>query len=299
MTRDLSHHHIDHGDHTHDGLQLDLLRLQAQVRQRRSALRWLAGAGAGAIGMLGCGGGGGGSSSAADTTAGTGGTGSTGGTGTTNACTVIPEETAGPFPGDGSNGSAGSLANALALSGIVRSDIRSSIAGAGAVAGGVPLTVKLRIVNTNGACVDLSGYAVYLWHCDREGRYSMYSSGVVAQNYLRGVQPTDSAGTATFVTVFPGCYAGRVPHIHFEIYRSTTLATSFSNKLKTSQLAFPVATSTEVYGLAGYEASVNNLRAISFASDNVFSDGVSMQLATVTGSPTLGVVATLTVGISA
>jgi hypothetical protein len=38
-----------------------------------------------------------------------------------SSCTVIPEETAGPFPGDGSNG-----ANALALTGIVRSADKSS-----------------------------------------------------------------------------------------------------------------------------------------------------------------------------
>src|SRR4051812_8868074 len=51
-------------------------------------------------------------------------------------CAKIPEETQGPYPGDGSNG-----ANALAISGIVRSDIRSSIGGASGVADGVPLTV--------------------------------------------------------------------------------------------------------------------------------------------------------------
>jgi hypothetical protein len=33
--------------------------------------------------------------------------------------------------------------------------------------------------NTNSSCGDLSGCAIYLWHCGpREGRYSMYSSGV-------------------------------------------------------------------------------------------------------------------------
>src|SRR5262245_52549372 len=55
-------------------------------------------------------------------------------------CSTIPQETAGPFPGDGTNG-----ANALALSGIVRSDIRSSIGGAAGVAAGVPLALRLTL----------------------------------------------------------------------------------------------------------------------------------------------------------
>ena len=307
----------DHEQDHHRGLAVDLGRLGEQALQRRGALRWLASAGA--LGLIGCGGGGDSAGSASAATIGTTGTtGTTGtgttigtstgtttgtstGTGTTTAvsnCSVIPEETVGPYPGDGSNAGANGIANALALSGIVRSDIRSSIGSASAIAGGVPLTVKLRIVNTNGNCADLAGYAVYLWHCDREGRYSMYSGGVTGENYLRGVQPTDSAGLAAFTTIYPGCYSGRVPHIHFEVYRSSTTATSFSNKLKTSQLTFPTATSSEVYAVAGYEASVRNNAAISVASDNVFSDGATLQIASVTGSVAAGYVAALTVGIS-
>ena len=213
-------------------------------------------------------------------------------TGTTS-CSVIPEETAGPFPGDGSNNSSSGLANALALTGIVRSDIRASIAGATGTAEGVLLTVKLKLVNTASSCADLSGHAIHLWHCDRDG-----NAGVTDENYLRSVQPTDSSGVATFTTVFPGCYLGRMPHIHFEVYRSTTTATSFSNKLKTSQLAFPNDVSTAVYNTAGYESSLSNFGRISFATDNVFSDGVTLQLSTVTGSVSEGLVATLTAGLS-
>src|SRR6185369_5639030 len=113
-------------------------------------------------------------------------------------------ETAGPYPADGSNANL----NALALSGIVRSDIRSSIAGATGVAAGVALTVRLALVNTNGSCADLAGYAVYLWHCDRDGQYSLYSAGVTGENYLRGVQVSDSDGMVSFTTIFPGCYSG-------------------------------------------------------------------------------------------
>jgi protocatechuate 3,4-dioxygenase beta subunit len=284
--------HDDVHDHDH-GLSADLEALIRQAAGRRRALRWLSAGGAAAsLAVLGCGGGGSdGSSATASTTTGTTGSGSSG-TGSTT-CSVIPEETAGPYPGDGSNG-----VNALALSGIVRSDIRSSFGSASGTASGVPLTVTLQLVNTNASCAGLAGYAVYLWHCDALGRYSLYTSGATDQNYLRGVQSTDSSGAVSFTTIFPGCYSGRMPHIHLEVYRSTTTATSFSNKLKTSQIAFPAAPCNAVYATSGYSGSAGNFAAISFATDNVFSDGVTTQLATVTGSVGDGYVATLEVGIS-
>lgn len=287
--------------HTHDhGLEHDLRRLLATTRGRRGALRWLAGAGA--LALLGCGGG----SDDAATTASTGSTGgsdSSGGTGsgnTTTTCSVIPEETAGPYPGDGSNTSGGAIANALALSGIVRSDIRASVAGATGVAQGVPMTVVIDLVDTGADCADLAGYAIYLWHCDAAGRYSMYSAGVTGENYLRGVQATGSDGTATFSTIVPGCYSGRMPHMHFEVYRDTGTASQWTNKLRTSQIAFPTEICSAVYNASSlYSASIANLARISFATDNVFSDGVTTQLATVTGDPASGYVARLQVGIVA
>jgi protocatechuate 3,4-dioxygenase beta subunit len=212
---------------------------------------------------------------------------------------VVAEETAGPYPGDGSNTANGSVANALALSGIVRSDIRTSVGSASGTASGVPTKVVIRLVNVNNSCADLSGYAIYLWHCDAQGRYSIYSSGVTGENYLRGVQATDGSGQATFQTIYPGCYSGRMPHMHFEVYRSSSTATSYSNKLKTSQLAFPNATSNAVYnGDSRYSASIGNFASMSFASDNVFSDGTSTEMTAVTGNLTDGYTATLTVGIS-
>ena len=283
---------LDHTTHDHDhdlGLAHDLEVLQQAAQWRRRLAFGLVGGLAG-VGLMGCGGGGGGDS-AADLTTST--TTPTTTSKTTGSCSVIPEETAGPYPGDGSNG-----ANALALSGIVRSDIRSSVGGATGTAGGVTLTMTLTLVNSNGACANLAAYAIYLWHCDREGRYSMYSSGVTAQNYLRGVQETDTNGQVTFTTVFPGCYAGRMPHMHFEVYRSANTASSWTNKLKTSQIAFPTAVCSTVYASPGYSASIGNLAAISFAGDNVFSDGVTTQTASVTGSVAAGYAAALTVGIA-
>jgi protocatechuate 3,4-dioxygenase beta subunit len=211
----------------------------------------------------------------------------------TSCGSEIPEETAGPYPGDGSNG-----ANALTRSGIVRSDIRASLS-TGTIAEGVPLTVQLQLVNSSADCAPLAGYAIYLWHCNREGLYSMYSNGVTDEDYLRGVQETDSEGKVTFQTIFPACYSGRWPHIHFEMYPSLATATDAANKIHTSQLAIPEEACNSVYGTAeGYTQSVSNLSQITLETDNVFSDGVTLQTPTVTGNLTDGYVVALTVGLA-
>lgn len=285
-----------------------------RAADRRQLLRWLsAGTAASATPMvlIACGGGG----ADSDTTSGaangntsgstnntTGGTtgGTSGNTGS-GSCAVTPSETAGPYPGDGTNSNASGVANVLTLSGIVRSDIRSSVGGLSGTAAGVPLVVTLKLVNTAASCASLAGYAIYLWHCTNDGSYSLYSSSIANQNYLRGVQVTDSNGEVSFTTIFPGCYSGRWPHIHFEVYPSLAVATNGSNDVKTSQLALPAAACNQVYGVvSGYSASVTNFAATALSSDNVFSDdsGVT-QLATVTGNATNGFVATLTVGVAA
>ena len=244
----------------------------------------------------GCGGGDATSDSSASSGS-SGSSGSTGSTGSSGTCAVSAEETQGPFPSDGSNTINGTVSNVLALTGIVRSDIRTSFGSLSGTAAGVPTTLELTLVNVNNSCADLSGYAIYVWHCDRDGEYSLY--GVADQNYLRGVQETDASGVATFTTIFPACYSGRMPHIHIEVYRSATTATSYTNKLKTTQLAFPTDVCTTVYATAtGYSQSVANFSQISFATDNVFSDGTTTEMATVTGSVADGYTVALQVGIS-
>ena len=207
------------------------------------------------------------------------------------SCSRIPQETAGPFPGDGSNGP-----NVLNQSGAVRSDIRSSFGGVTGVADGVPLTIVLNIVSAT-TCAALAGRAVYLWQCDRPGRYSLYSAGVTNQNYLRGVQAADGDGRVTFTSIFPGCYAGRWPHIHFEVFPNLIDAASGANRNATSQIALPKATCDQVYATAGYESSVTNLSQVSLATDMVFSDGSALELATMSGSVASGLTATLTVAV--
>ena len=204
----------------------------------------------------------------------------------------IPEETAGPYPGDGSNGP-----NVLTQSGIVRSDIRSSFGSSTGRAEGVPLTVELTIAeNTTGAA--LPGAALYLWHCDAQGRYSLYSEGATNENYLRGVQAADQSGKVRFTTVFPAAYQGRWPHIHFEVYASLNEATAAGKISATSQLALPEDVCRAVYQTNGYPGSLQNLERTSLQTDMVFSDdGAVHQLATVSGSADRGYTARLTVPV--
>ena len=195
-----------------------------------------------------------------------------------SALQAVPEETAGPYPGDGSNG-----INVLKDSGIVRSDIRASFGSSTTVATGVPTTIKLTLVKAEGGA-PLPGAAVYIWHCDASGLYSMYSQGATDQNYLRGVQEADANGIVTFTSVYPACYAGRWPHIHFEVYPTIADATSASNLLATSQLALSKEASAAVYASAGYPNSTQNLGQVSLATDMVFSDGAELETPTITGS---------------
>src|SRR4051812_31954259 len=166
----------------------------------------------------------------------------------------VPDETAGPFPGDGSNG-----ADVLDDSGIVRHDIRRSLGGSRTLAAGVPLRVNLTVTDASKDYAALSGLAVYLWHCDRAGRYSMYSSGVENETYLRGIAKTDNEGTAWFKTIFPAAYSGRWPHIHFEVYSSVATAVASGPIVKTSQIALPQAACRKVYATSGYPGSLGNL----------------------------------------
>jgi protocatechuate 3,4-dioxygenase beta subunit len=273
-------HRDDHDDF--GGLHRDLAATGSAMNRRR-LLRLAArfGAGAGALQLLGCGSN---PTAPSDTSTGTGTT--------TATCSArIPEETQGPYPGDGSNGP-----NVLNLSGVVRNDLRSSFGGLTGDADGVPLNIVLTIVSSS-TCAPLAGRAVYLWHCDRLGRYSLYSSGVTNQNFLRGTQEADASGRVSFTSIFPGCYAGRWPHIHFEVYPSLSAATNVANRTATSQIALPKATCDEVYATSGYASSVTNLSQVSLATDNVFRDGSSLELATVSGSVGGGLTAMLTVAI--
>ncbi|MBI4885132.1 MAG: hypothetical protein HY826_13875 [Actinobacteria bacterium] len=279
----------------HDlGLRYDLPLLTSLSRpglSRRNALRVIGGASV--LALAACAGKSDtAASTTADTTAGTDATiadNTTAGATTDSqpATGTIPNETAGPFPGDGSNGP-----DVLSQSGVVRRDITTSL-GSSATAPGIPLTVTLKITDgVNGP--PIPGAAVYLWHCDQQGRYSMYSQGVANETFLRGVQEADANGELTFVTIYPGCYSGRWPHMHFELFDSLEPA---APKLAISQLAMTEASATQAFATAGYEASVANFAGMTLAGDMVFADGAGLQTPTTTGDISNGFAATLTVAV--
>ncbi|ALG85317.1 intradiol ring-cleavage dioxygenase [Gordonia phthalatica] len=269
-------HHPD-DDIVDQGAAFDI---QTLLTRRR--MLGVLGIGAGTALLAACGAGssdGGASSTAASTAAQTG------------DLAEIPDETAGPYPGDGSNGP-----DVLTRSGIVRRDITKSLGGGAAVAG-VPLTVALQLTGI-AKNAPYKGAAVYIWHCDAKGRYSMYSSGVENESFLRGVQVADANGSVTFTSIVPGCYQGRWPHIHFEVYPAVGDITDHTKAVATSQLALPKDICDTVYRLSDYAGSAANLAGVSLTSDTVFSDdGAKNQLATVTGSAGAGYTATLRVGV--
>jgi protocatechuate 3,4-dioxygenase beta subunit len=263
MTQPHDHSHGELEDHDL-GLSHDLPRIVERNRLGRRGMLGLFG-GLGVAALAGCAG-------SDDTST---------GSSVEVAAGEIPEETAGPFPADGSNG-----VNVLTESGVVRSDITASFGSASGVADGVPMTIRMKVYDLDGEdATVLAGAAVYVWHCDRDGEYSMYSDTVGDENYLRGVQEADADGVVEFNSIFPACYPGRWPHIHFEVYRSLAEATSAGSKLRTSQIAIPQDVCEEVYGGAeGYDQSVTKLAQVSLDSDMVFADGHSLQLGKVTGS---------------
>jgi protocatechuate 3,4-dioxygenase beta subunit len=198
-------------------------------------------------------------------------------------CTLIPTETQGPYP----------LLSVLGNSAIVRKDITEGKAG-------VPLTLTLNLVNVNESCGPIVGAAVYIWHCDKDGAYSGYSSGAngshSGETFLRGIQVTNSSGQVTFTTIYPGWYAGRITHIHFQVYLNDNLNVTAT---ATSQLAFPQDVTAAVYNSSLYAARGQNTSVTSFAQDNVFSDGTTYEMATISGDTANGYAAALTVGIAA
>jgi len=299
----MSAHAADHQYDDHDlGLHHDIVVLERLNRRRALGLLGL---GAGALALGGCGGDDSGSTGSSGSVAATPTPtpsatatptpGATGGT-----CTAFASETNGPYPADGTNTSQGSTSNVLTLSSFQRSDIRSSV-GIGTAAPGVTTTVTLTMVDVNNACSPLAGYAVYLWHCDAVGDYSLYDQP--NESWLRGVQVTDANGQVTFTTIFPGCYAGRYPHIHFEVFSSLANATSGRYARLISQIAMPADACSAVYAdTAVYGGSGGRFAATSIADDGIFADNSDAQQAAMmlvaSGSPATGYTTSATVGLT-
>lgn len=257
--------------------------------ERRKALALIAGA-VGTLVVVACGGGS--SDSGDSSSSGSSGSGSGSGAG---SCSEIAEETNGPFPADGSQSG---VVNVLADSRVIRQDIRSDFGGSNTQSG-VPLELTIALVDAGAGCTVLQDAAVYIWHCNADGEYSVYSSAMNGGNHagttwLRGAQLSDSDGQVTFTTVYPGRYNGRATHIHVEVYADS----SFKTLLKTSQFAFEDDLNDTVYAASVYSDSAGTQQTDN-ARDNVFSDGYEDQLLTISGSNSAGYVATITMGVVA
>lgn len=188
-----------------------------------------------------------------------------------SSCTSTNSETAGPFP----------TKNPSSLQ---RVDITSDRTG-------VALDIEITILNKNLSCMPLENAIVDIWHCDKDGYYSEYGgTGMQSQNFtnvhfLRGRQITDDNGKVAFTSIFPGWYSGRATHIHVHIYNAS------GTSLLVTQIAFPEGSNSAVTlvnassangytkGMSGYTTN---------STDNVFSDGVSTEMANISGSVSEG-----------
>lgn len=189
----------------------------------------------------------------------------TGGTGTTGDCALSPSETAGPFP-------------IKTPADLVRENIIGDRSG-------VPLLITITVQDQSNDCAPIAGALVDLWHCDKDGYYSQYGGTGMQQenftnyNFLRGRQTTDANGKASFISIFPGWYRGRAPHIHLEILDSN------GSSLRVTQIAFPKDVCDTVYATSGYNGTADTQNS----NDNVFSDSLDgNMLDTITGNTTDG-----------
>lgn len=210
---------------------------------------------------------------------------------------AFPAETEGPYPADGRGRQ--NVTNILGNDALERSDIRSSFGEFAGTAKGVPLDLRLRLVDIDNGAAPLAGHAIYVWHCDAKGEYSLYS--LPEQNYLRGLQVADADGRVAFKTVLPACYMGRFPHIHFELFTDASAATGGNAAILTSQLAVPQEQDIAVYSTVPlYEGSTENLNRVTLENDNVFGDNTAKQVKAQTlilsGSPETGYIADAVIG---
>jgi protocatechuate 3,4-dioxygenase beta subunit len=190
-----------------------------------------------------------------------------------STCAVSPAETDGPFP-------IKSPAN------LVQENIIGNRAG-------IPLLIQIKVENTNNNCQPLSGVLVDIWHCDAKGNYSEYSGQIdgnfTNEHFLRGRQTTNNNGVASFISIYPGWYPGRAPHLHLEIKRIT------GESLLITQTAFPENISNIVYATNGYNGSFDT----SNSNDGEFENSLNRNIATsVIGNTTDGYTLTETIKVA-
>ncbi|WP_162126545.1 T9SS type A sorting domain-containing protein [Flavobacterium phycosphaerae] len=197
------------------------------------------------------------------------------------ACSVTNSETAGPFP-------------TITPASLIRTNMIGDRTG-------IPFTINININNINANCAALQGAIVDIWHCDKDGYYSQYGGTAMqtvnytTNTFLRGRQTTDANGLVSFTSIFPGWYTSRATHIHVHIYNAS------GTSLLITQIAFPEGATSAV-------VQANNATAYGYtkgmtgytynSSDNVFSDGVTNELSSVTGSVADGFVLNHTIYVA-
>ncbi|WP_026954828.1 intradiol ring-cleavage dioxygenase [Algoriphagus vanfongensis] len=147
-------------------------------------------------------------------------------------CEISPRETRGPFP----------IKTPAEL-------MRANIIGDRK---GIALVINLKIQSQSHSCEGLAGVQVDVWHCDAEGFYSEYGGNrlqekdLTNEHFLRGRQTTNEKGEVSFISIFPGWYPGRAPHIHLDVVKDGEI-------ILTTQIAFPEEVTSEVYASTGYK----------------------------------------------
>jgi protocatechuate 3,4-dioxygenase beta subunit len=124
---------------------------------------------------------------------------------------------------------------------------------------GVPLVIRFKVLNAK-TCKVIGNADVEIWHCDALGNYSAVNGATT--RYLRGHQRSNAAGEAEFLTIFPGWYRGRTPHIHMKVSVG-------GNTVHTGQVFFNEQITAAVYKQAPY--SRNGQYDTPHASDNIYS----------------------------
>ena len=176
----------------------------------------------------------------------------------------------------------------------------STTASTDATLSGLALsTGTLSPAHLSSGCAPISGAGIYIWHCDKDGIYSGYATstnaGSTSTTFLRGVQVTGSDGQVIFTTIYPGWYAGRITHIHAQVHLNDGLVSGTA--IATTQLAFPIDITTAVYDSSLYTKG-QNTSVTTFSADNVFSDGTSTEMLSLTGDTASGYAATMTISIA-
>lgn len=180
-----------------------------------------------------------------------------------DACAPSPSETDGPFP----NKTPAEL-------------VRENIIGDRI---GIPLMINFTIQNTNNSCQALEGTQVDIWQCDAKGNYSEYDGQLdgsfTNEHFLRGRQTSDANGNASFISIYPGWYPGRAPHLHVEVKSSDGVS------LLITQVAFPEDISKTIYATTDYNGEFDT----SNKKDGAFKKSLAGNMAdSVTGNNTDG-----------